>query len=311
MSIEKCKNPELYIILRDKENPLHTKAINIGCGDRWGCPVCAKRYRDEQVIKILQIIDVLFERFGRWDFASGCVTIPKKRSLELDNKVGYNMVYRAFSRYLKIAYGPYVAVLASLQNWGDKNPSEPHIHIHYVVLPYDRNGERVKAYRPQKVMRKIWSMVCYEEGVTERKIDLDIHLQYLSHRLDRKLYFWRLKKRYLQYLFRRPIISPGVKSISQVIGRNAKFTNFKRIRRYGWLSGSVFRLVLWKFRIFIRDTRSVYDFVGFALQPVHDNDVWFFELISGKSPPVAVDARDIIDRSWPQKRYYIAHYIGP
>lgn len=323
-----CKNPTKYLILQHNET-LEYKAYFYGCGDRWFCPDCSERYLKEKVELYTQLLKSLFNAHGkREDIRCGCITFPREASFKLDNKAGYRRAYELFREWFHAVYGRKFGVIAALQNWGDRNPSFPRLHIHYMIMPFTEDGRPVRGFTPKIITNfgapLIWRRILQREGLfplySPKKVDIFFH--YANHLFKESAYWWYVRNRVLKYLFRRPISTEitdpqtGQKrrvTVEEISERSEKLKGLKRIRLFGWISPRRAKLVLSNLKVLRIERVSHYSFIGFGFVFEQCDNGIIFNCIPNAPPPgqpkfftMAIEKKDIFDCIFIKRPYRVS-----
>ena len=286
-----------YAVYENRKNPLKKKAMNFGSNDRWYDVVCSERYRDEKVEEYLQLFTELFKAFKtRPDIRRGVATVPDDTLFNIDNHDGYNLVLKAFREFANEFYGSERGVLESLQNWGDDDIEKPNIHIHFMVLPFKKDGSVLEGFTPGPLLAKaklIWRQKLIDNGIISLlkyggyygNANVDLEVDYLNKRESKADYWYFLKYKILTYMFRRPITTKGA-TVENTRERNEKLRGLTRIRAYGWFTPKFRKATLLIFRIETLKPESEWRFLGMGYmehKKICDNVVFFHVTI--RPPP--------------------------
>lgn len=138
------------------------------CKNRKECITCAREYSNLKFTEYKNILTKMFLHHGKGDFYYGELTIPKNISKRLSkNKDNYRRFKQCASKVINSLFGITPALIV-FQNWGKEDPTVPNWHIHYIVIPWDKDGQIVDYDPSRKEMLYSWRYELFSDKLIKK-----------------------------------------------------------------------------------------------------------------------------------------------
>jgi len=212
------------------------------CNDRIACLICAREYSERKKEKLGSLLRSLISAKGKATVLFGELTIPKAFSKTLEDEGSKRKNFMNAARETLAAFYPKAGIYLVYQNWAKRSCTDPHWHIHFMILPWMPDGEDIEPDIDQGELLKVWQKKLVRNKVLTLGQSKKVKIVNLNRLLPSNGDFVENLVKRLDYMIRQPI--EDIQNMNLTKQDYAGFISlirripkgFRRFRLLGWLS---------------------------------------------------------------------------